>query len=267
MEQWEKEYIDFVMKAKRTKEEGKAVDCSYEEGYDSSKWIEIKNADGTRYYVPKKSAFDDQQKRSYKKKSKRNFSQYRYFLKVFIRIALSLMLLGGIVVNYEPNKLQDLEWGKISHPISLQGFVQGKILGGTYINGYGFSDMMHFFKDMQQERHLFLEDIVKNINSLSEVDVNHWSQIMNSREENLGKLKYANSYQQYVNAEKQVFEEQKELLTLLKYQPDVNTILEMYYRLASADLTLRSEAVKALEKNGIDYHVNQDGLTYWYKTY
>ena len=80
-------------------------------------------------------------------------------------------------------------------------------------------------------------------------------------------LKYANSYQQYVNAEKQVFEEQKELLTLLKYQSDVNTILEMYYRLANVDLTLRSEAVKALEKNGIDYHVNQDGLTYWYKTY
>lgn len=265
MEQWEKEYIDTINQINRAK--GKAVDCSYEEGYDSSRWIEIKNVDGTRYYVPKKFAFDNQRKKNYKRKTRRVLLQYNCILKVLIGIALGLLLLRGFLINYEPNKLQDLELAKISHPISLQGVIQGKLLGGTYINGYGFADMMHFFKEVQQERHLFLDEIAENINSLSEVNATEWSRIMALREQEMEKLKYANSYQQYVDTEKRVFEQQKELLTLIKHQSDVNIILEMYNRLAGADMTLRSEIVKALEKNGIDYYENQDGLTYWYKNY
>ena len=55
MEQWEQEYIDIVTKSKRTKERGIVVDCSYEEGYDSSRWMEITLPDGKKHYVPKQT--------------------------------------------------------------------------------------------------------------------------------------------------------------------------------------------------------------------
>ena len=50
MEQWEKEYIEAVTKSKQ----GKSVDCSYEEGYDSSRWVEMTLPDGKNITYPKK---------------------------------------------------------------------------------------------------------------------------------------------------------------------------------------------------------------------
>ena len=63
MEQWEQEYIDIVTKSKRTKERGIVVDCSYEEGYDSSRWVEITLPDGKKHYVPKDSIGNRSRKR------------------------------------------------------------------------------------------------------------------------------------------------------------------------------------------------------------
>lgn len=66
MEQWEKEYIDAVIESKKAKEQGKVVDCSYEEGYDSSRWVEISLPDGKKYYVPKDSVWNRSRKRRYR---------------------------------------------------------------------------------------------------------------------------------------------------------------------------------------------------------
>ena len=63
-----KEYIDAVTKANQAKNKGKTVDCSYEEGYDSSRWIEITLPDGKKYYVPKEAVGN----RSGKGKNKTN---------------------------------------------------------------------------------------------------------------------------------------------------------------------------------------------------
>jgi len=54
MEQWEKEYIDAVTKSRRAKEQGKTIDCAYEEGYDSSRWVEMILPDGKNITYPKK---------------------------------------------------------------------------------------------------------------------------------------------------------------------------------------------------------------------
>ena len=72
MEQWEKEYIDAVTKAKQSKAQGKAVDCSYEEGYDSSRWVEITLPDGKKHYVPKESVGN----RSRKRKKRNRYADY-----------------------------------------------------------------------------------------------------------------------------------------------------------------------------------------------
>ena len=72
MEQWEKEYIDAVTKANQAKNKGKTVDCSYEEGYDSSRWIEITLPDGKKYYVPKEAVGN----RSGKRKKQNQYQAY-----------------------------------------------------------------------------------------------------------------------------------------------------------------------------------------------
>lgn len=72
MEQWETEYIDAVTKAKQSKAQGKAVDCSYEEGYDSSRWVEITLPDGKKHYVPKESVGS----RSRKRKNRNPYADY-----------------------------------------------------------------------------------------------------------------------------------------------------------------------------------------------
>lgn len=263
MEQWEKEYIESITKSKQ----GKSVDCSYEEGYDSSKWIEITRTDGTKYYMPKESAFHKQQSGKQKQSFKSFAPKVRQLLKVAIRILLAFILLRGILLSGRESPIHSSEWAKSSRHISLQGVIQGKLLGGTYIDGYGFADMMCFFKEMQSERYSFLDDIARNINSLSEVDVEQWSQVLDEREKQILRLKYAESYQQYVNAEKEVFLKQKELLTLVKHHAEIHIVLELYNQLATADLSLRSKLIEALEKNGIEYSVNQNELVYWYKSY
>ena len=63
MEQWEKEYIDAVTKSKRANEQGKTFDCSYEEGYDSSRWVEMTLPDGKKHYIPKESVGNRSRKR------------------------------------------------------------------------------------------------------------------------------------------------------------------------------------------------------------
>ena len=54
MEQWEKEYIDAITKSRRAKEQCKTIDCAYEEGYDSSRWVEMILPDGKNITYPKK---------------------------------------------------------------------------------------------------------------------------------------------------------------------------------------------------------------------
>lgn len=267
MEQWEKEYIDAVVKSKQAMGQGKTIHHSYEEGYDSSRWIEMEKPDGTKYYVPKEKAFDHQKQRTRKTLRIIIRIKWKSLLKGMAVIFLGFVLLGNYLSNSGTQKKHIAEWRQEIRPVSLQGFIQGKVLGGTYINGYGFADMMHFFEEMQTERHSFLNDVAKNIDSLSEIDLEWWSQIMDEREELLAKLKYADSYSQYVDAEKQVFEQQKVLLTLVKYNAEVHTVLEMYYQLSGADVSLRNKAVEAMKKNEIDYTVNENGLRYWYKQY
>ena len=253
MEQWEKEYIDAVTKSKQTRAQGNAIHHSYEEGYDSSRWIEMKKSDGTKYYVPKETAFDHQKQRTQITPRIIIRIKWKSFLKGMAVILLGFVLLGNYLSNDGAQKKHKTEWLQEIRHVSLQGLIQGKVLGGTYINGYVFADMMHFFEEMQTERHSFLNDVAKNINSLSEIDLEQWSQIMDEREELLAELKYADSYSQYVDAEKQVFEQQKELLTLIKFNAEVDTVLEMYYQLVGADVSLRNKAVEAMKKNGIDY--------------
>ena len=55
MEQWEKEYIDAVVKSKQAMGQGKTIHHSYEEGYDSSRWVEMTLPDGKKHYIPKES--------------------------------------------------------------------------------------------------------------------------------------------------------------------------------------------------------------------
>ena len=72
MEQWEKEYIDAIIEAKRSKAQGNAIDRSYEEGYDSSRWVEITLPDGKKHYVPKESVGN----RSRKRKKRNRYADY-----------------------------------------------------------------------------------------------------------------------------------------------------------------------------------------------
>ena len=267
MEQWEKEYIDAVTKARKFREQGGAVNCAYEEGYDSSRWVEITRDDGSKYYIPKDSTPHKGQPEKQKRTTKNNRPQFGRFIKAVIGIFLAIVLLYGLGLVNGQSKMSRSEWAKTDGHTSLQGFIQGKLLGGTYINGYGFVDMMNFFEDMKQERYAFLEDVAKNTNSISQIDVEQWLLTMDDREKAFSKLKYADSYQQYVNAEKEVFELQKELLILVSHDVDIHSVLEMYNQLVDSEKLLRSKAVEALEKNGIDYHVDQNGLTYWYKQY
>ena len=65
MEQWEKEYIDAVTKSRRAKEQGKTIDCAYEEGYDSSRWVEMTLPDGKKHYIPKESVGNRSRKGKY----------------------------------------------------------------------------------------------------------------------------------------------------------------------------------------------------------
>ena len=267
MEQWEKEYIETVNRSKHASEQGKGIHCAYEEGYDSSRWVEVTRDDGTKYYIAKESTPHNGQPDRQKRTTKNNRPQFGHFIKIIIGIFLAIVLLYGLWLVNGQNKMSRSEWAKTAGHTSLQGFIQGKLLGGTYTNGYGFADMMNFFEDMQQERHAFLEDVAKNTNSISKIDVEQWSLIMDDREKAFSKLKYADTYQQYVNAEKEVFELQKELLILVRHDADIHSVLEIYNQLVDSEKLLRSKAVEALEKNGIDYHVEQNGLTYWYKQY
>ena len=72
MEQWEKDYIDAVTKSRQAKEQGRIVDCSYEEGYDSSRWVEITLPDGKKHYVPKEAVGN----RSGKRKGATHYRDY-----------------------------------------------------------------------------------------------------------------------------------------------------------------------------------------------
>ena len=65
MEQWEKEYIDAITKSRRAKEQGKTIDCAYEEGYDSSRWVEMILPDGKKHYIPKEAVGNRSRKRKY----------------------------------------------------------------------------------------------------------------------------------------------------------------------------------------------------------
>ena len=263
MEQWEKDYIDAVTESRRTKAQRKNIDCSFEEGYDSSRWVEMSRPDGTKYYVPKENASTSQRKR----RQKTAALNIRWMCRQLITVSLGAVLLVCFLLNSRGIPNNPLEQFSAGKHVSLQGFLQGRILGGTYVNGYGFADMMHFFREMQKERQAFLEDIAKNINQLSKMDVQRWSQILEDRETQLEKLKYANSYQEYVNAQKQVFAQQKELLTLIKGPVEIHAVLDLFHQLAEADKSLIGEATEALDKNGIEYSLTESGLTFWYKNY
>lgn len=267
MEQWEKEYIETVSRSKHFREQGKGIHCAYEEGYDSSRWVEVTRDDGTKYYIPKVSTPHNRQSERQKRTTKNNRPQFGRFIKVVIGISLIIVLLYGLGLVNGQNKISRSEWAKTDRNTTLQGFIQGKLLGGTYIDGYGFLQMMQFFEEMQQERCSFLEDIAQNVYSISEIDVEQWSRIMTEREEHLSQLKYASSYQEYVDAEKEVFAQQKELLTLVKHHAEIHTVVELHNQLVTADMSLRAKVVEALEKNGIEYYVDQDVLTYQYKKY
>ena len=65
MEQWEKEYIDAITKSRRAKEQGKTIDCAYEEGYDSSRWVEMILPDGKKHYIPKEAVGNRSRRRKY----------------------------------------------------------------------------------------------------------------------------------------------------------------------------------------------------------
>ena len=65
MEQWEKEYIETVSRSKHFREQGKGIHCAYEEGYDSSRWVEMTLPDGKKHYIPKESVGNRSRKGKY----------------------------------------------------------------------------------------------------------------------------------------------------------------------------------------------------------
>ena len=71
MERWEREYIDAVIKSKQAQKNAQGHIWAYEEGYDSSRWVELTLPDGNKYYVPK----EEISKRS-KKKEHQKYREY-----------------------------------------------------------------------------------------------------------------------------------------------------------------------------------------------
>jgi hypothetical protein len=264
MEQWEKDYIEAVTSAKLTNKQRNAADSSYEEGYDSSRWIEIRYSDGSKHYIPKETAFSSG-KRGIGKKKKPQTGLKRRFHRIG-RILVLVILLSSVLIHPGFGRNQERSVRERRH-ISLQGLVQGNILGETYVNGIGFANMMEFFEEMQEERHAFLNEVAQNINDLSAIDIEKWERISDDRKKKLEELKYADSYQEYVDVEEKVFRQQGEMLTLLKYGAQAYSVLELYYQLADADLLLKKAAMEAMDQNGIQYTVDASGLRYWYQNY
>ena len=265
MEQWERDYIDAVLESKKDTENVKGHVWAYEEGYDSSRWTEMTRPDGTKYYVPKENAFIHKSGEKQRKPQRKR--KYMVPLRTFGRGFLAAAALLGMFLKATDGNIQDGVMPKTGRSYSLESMIQGQILGGTYINGIGFAEMMHFFEDMQLERHSFLNEVAQSIGDLSEVNTEKWEDIFSKREQSLEQLKYAEAYTQYVQAQKDTFEEEKELLVLLRSGAEAHTVLEVYYQLAAADRKLSQEAMTAMDKNGVEYILENDGLKFWYKNY
>lgn len=269
MEQWEKEYIDIVTKEKSEQENAKGHVWAYEEGYDSSRWDEVTNSDGTKYYVPKKSAFGSTKSKT-SKKHKRNadlVESIAWLVTVGSAVVLVMVLIGVSLSDQKSFLSTQMTESEKMRSISSQGIVQEQLRGGTYVDGLGFANMMEFFDDMQSERHSFLVDVVQSLQSDSLMDVQQWSDIFAQREDACAELCYAPSYRAYVDAQMKVFELQKELLILMKHGAQLEVVLEAYNQLSDADAALRSKQIQAMDENGIRYTIEENKITYWYKQY
>lgn len=265
MEQWERDYIETVSESKKEIEKAKGHLWAYEEGYDSSRWMEVIQPDGTKYYIPKDDFFI--QETVDQQRNKRKKVQHRSEKRKFVRLLLAgVMLLCVLFKTIEKSPLE-MTPAHVEGQHSLESIIQGKLLGGTYVDGLGFARMMSFFEDMQEERQDFLTEIAQSVNNFSAVDTEKWTAIFAERGKQLERLRYAISYEQYVQAQKKTFEEEKELLILLRHGAEAHTVLDLYYQLAGADLELRREAMAAMDKNGIEYTLEDVGFTYWYKNY
>lgn len=265
MEQWERDYIDTVSESKKEIQRAKGHVWAYEEGYDSSRWTEVIQPDGTKYYIPKDNSFireTEDQRRNKRKKIQRRSEKRK-----IVRLLLAGVILLFVLFKTTEKSQLVMTTTHAEGQHSMERIIQGKLLGGTYVDGLGFARMMSFFDDMQEERQDFLKEIARSVSDFSAVDTEKWTSIFAEREKQLELLKYATSYEQYVQAQKKTFEEEKELLVLLRHGAEVHTILELYYQLADADLKLRREAVAAMDKNGIEYTLEDNGFTFWYKNY
>ena len=248
MEQWERDYLENITSKNKTPSKRKKIKID-------RRWKEVIQPDGSKLYVPRPGAF--------RKQRIQKLNQFRLGVAIKKAEKAILILLMAVVLLFGLVSFKKL---KTDSSISQPSFIPGLHARNTYINGLGLKNMADILWDIKEKQTDTLNAYVSGGYAFSEDEITAWQDSISKDLNTIENLTYDKSYLD-------VIEGYKSLMCILRdyisYELAGNSekSVASHSEYSSLLPELHYIFAEALEKNGVEYTLDEIGLTFVYYDY
>lgn len=220
-------------------------------------WVETKNPDGTKWYIPNQEKLDCLAEKKNGRQCKQNSIFSGKFLRfVFVSFIVCTLFLGCCFLKNE-FEYQSKNGGLFNSFFENQRSLK---------NGIGMNTMATTLFDIREEQTETLIEFVSSGYSFSDEEIEIWKTSISEDLKTIENLSYHRSYFKVVDGYVSLLETLNTYIVQMESgdRQSARLTLEKYNLLISGQKYILAEA---LEKNGVSHSVREDGISFSYYVY